>query len=360
LILLFRKRKLTMTADAIDPTNETQEQQSLTGEPAPALPDGALPEPETHTARRSLFTRRQVLIAPFTLLAGLGAGYILWKQTPAPLVLSDVLAATGTTGAANATPAGAPAPLPERFPLPVAFTDLGPRLVAAGAIDLPRFIQLNAEAGKPLTDEQQALLTVGSDATLTIDGSNAYFLLNLFWALGLTNRNPILTEGAMVQRSGGQIESFASTGGWTLATQPIADLYASTPLITLAAHAQARLESVAAGVYRPCCDNSTAFPDCNHGMAMLGLLELMAAQGASAAQMAEAAKAVNAFWFPQQMAEVATLLRATEGLAYADADPLLVTGANYSSASGFQGIHRWLVDTGRLGQPATGGNGCGV
>jgi hypothetical protein len=39
---------------------------------------------------------------------------------------------------------------------------------------------------------------------------------------------------------------------------------------------QKRLEEVTIGVFRPCCDNPHAFPDCNHGMAMLGLLELMA------------------------------------------------------------------------------------
>lgn len=43
-----------------------------------------------------------------------------------------------------------------------------------------------------------------------------------------------------------------------------------------------KVEEVAAAVYRPCCNNHTPFPGCNHGMAMLGLLELMAPQRASA------------------------------------------------------------------------------
>ena len=312
--------------------------------------------PATPAVRRGPITRREVLIAPFALLAGLGIGTVIWRQTPAEFMVKDLVAVAKPAGEADT----APAPLPDRFKLHVALHDLGPRLVAAGAIDLPRFIQINADAEKPLTDEQQALLTASSDAPLEIDWSNAYFLLNLLWALGLTNQNPILTEGAMVQRSGGQVEGFASTGGWTLATRPIAELYASEPLIALTAAQQTRLETVAAGVYRPCCNNSTAFPDCNHGMAMLGLLELLAAQNASEAQMAEAAKVVNAFWFPQQMLEIATLLRETEGLAYADADPLRITGVNYSSATGFQGIHRWLVENNRLGQPAAAGNRCGV
>lgn len=43
-----------------------------------------------------------------------------------------------------------------------------------------------------------------------------------------------------------------------------------------------KVEEVAAAVYRPCCNSHTPFPGCNHGMAMLGLLELMAPQRASA------------------------------------------------------------------------------
>ena len=38
------------------------------------------------------------------------------------------------------------------------------------------------------------------------------------------------------------------------------------------------VEEIAGNIYRPCCGNSTAFPDCNHGMAMLGLIELMVSQ----------------------------------------------------------------------------------
>ena len=74
---------------------------------------------------------------------------------------------------------------------------------------------------------------------------------------------------------------YASTGGWTLAAKPIMEVFASLPLIKLTAEQQERLQKVAEATYRPCCGNSTAFPDCNHGMAMLGMLELMAANDAS-------------------------------------------------------------------------------
>ncbi|MFN3979463.1 MAG: hypothetical protein ACK4SA_03630 [Caldilinea sp.] len=250
--------------------------------------------------------------------------------------------------------------LPESYALPVVLGDIGPRLIESGAIDRTRFIETFAAADKPLTDAQLAILDQNHSETVVIDQANSHFLLNLFWAFGLVNQNPILTEGAMVAKSDGRTESFASTGGWTLATKPVTELYASIPLVLLSADQQDRVNEVAGAVYRPCCNNSTAFPDCNHGMAMLGLLELMAAQGATVDDMRKAAKFVNAFWFPQQMAEIATLLKVTGGIDYANAEARLVVSANYSSSSGFEAIHRWLADNGHLSQPASEGNQCGV
>jgi hypothetical protein len=191
-----------------------------------------------------------------------------------------------------------------------------------------------------------------------IGPENAYFLLNFFWAVGLANRNPILTEGAMVQRSAGQIERFASTGGWSLATRPVPEIYASLDLIPLTPPQQARLEEVASAVYRPCCGNPTSFPDCNHGMAMLGILELMASQDASADEMFEAAKYINAFWFPQSALETAIYLGSLQQVSFADADARLVTGAGMASGSGAAGIHKALQVSGLLPQETGGGGNC--
>ncbi|MBI3960893.1 MAG: hypothetical protein HY328_18945 [Chloroflexi bacterium] len=321
---------------------------------------------DQRNVRRFFLTRRDVILAPFTFLAGLGAGYLLWQSRPAqsqqPAVVAPVVIAEPVSAVPTATPVTAPTPvrLPDSYALPVVFGDIGPRLIAAGAIDLPRFLQVYQQAGQPLTSAQQASLTEGSDAQIVITQENAYFLQNFFWAVGLTNQNAVLTEGSMAGNSAGRIDRFASTGGWTLTTKPVTELYASVPLVSLTPEQQTRLEETASAVYRPCCDNPTTFPDCNHGMAMLGLLELMAAQDASADDLIEAAKFANAFWFPQQMHEVATLLRVTEGIGYADADARLIVSSNYASSSGFQSIHRWLVDSGNLGQSDSDGNNCGV
>lgn len=315
--------------------------------------------------RRWTATMLRVLVAVALLAtsfgAGFGAGYATWRQTPSEVVQVVVTATPGPIP----TPAFLPTPdhhaaLPTSYTLPATFGNVGPQLIEAGAFAPDAFAAVYQSRGQPLTTAQQAILTEGSDEAITFDADSAYFLLNFLWALGLTNRNPILTEGMMVANSGGQIERYASTGGWTLATVPIADLYASTAIIELTAEQQALVEEVAAGVYRPCCNNHTAFPDCNHGMAMVGLLQLMAAQGAGADEMFEAAKYANAFWFPQQSQEIATLVKVTEGLDYADADARTMVSANYASGSGFAAIHQWLADNGHLGQPQGGGNSCGV
>ncbi|MFQ5401771.1 MAG: hypothetical protein ACE5E7_19510 [Anaerolineae bacterium] len=249
---------------------------------------------------------------------------------------------------------------PEGYRLPAAYGDLGPRLLEAGGIDYDRFAQVYQRSGRPLSNAQLAILTKGSDEPVLINQENAHFLLNFFWAVGLTNANPLLTEGMMVQASDGQIGRFASTGGWTIGAKPATELYASAPLIALTPEQQALVESVAERVYRPCCNNHTAFPDCNHGMAMLGLLELMASQGASEDEMFTAAKYINAFWFPQQAMETAVFFKSTMDLDFAQVDGRMAVGPEVFSATGFQQMHQYLAEGGELPQGPQGGASCGV
>jgi len=140
----------------------------------------------------------------------------------------------------------------------------------------------------------------------------------------------------------------------------LAALYSSVPIITLTQEQQTRLEEVAKAVYRPCCGNPTAFPDCNHGMAMLGLLELMASQDASVDEMFTAAKYANAFWFPQQTLELAIFFKASRGIDFADVGARQLVGAEVSSGSGFRAVHEWLVENKLLDQIPNTGSNCGV
>ena len=244
------------------------------------------------------------------------------------------------------------------YSLSVSYGNLGPQLLASGVIDYDAFAAIYQNAGSPLSAEQIEVLKNGSDQEIVINSQNAYFLLNFFWAAGLANQNVILTEGPMVQNSDGKFENFASTGGWSLATKPITELYASLDLIPLTQEQQKLVEEVARGVYRPCCNNPTHFPDCNHGMAMLGILELMASQGATADEMFEAAKYINAYWFPQQALEAALYLKASQGIDFDDADPRLVVGQGISSASGAKMVHADLQSKGLLQQAPGQGGSC--
>jgi len=286
---------------------------------------------------------RFALSLMLVLALGLGGGFLLGRLFPAPTAADH-----------------AQAKLPQSFTLPVSYGNIGPALLAAGAIDRERFAKLYAEAGRPLTEDQIAILTEESSSPIVIDAQNAHFLLNLFWAFGLTNTSPILQTGPMAQYKQGAVTGFASTAGWTLGTKPATTLYSSVPIVELTAEQSARVEEVASAVYRPCCANPTWFPDCNHGMAMLGLLELMASQGATTDDMFTAVKYVNAFWFPQQALELATYFQATQSVDFAEADPRVVVGKELFSAPGFQAMHRQLLTDGLLPQAPGGGNNCGV
>lgn len=337
----------------------------------PEIPVEELPLEEKKSSRlaRQLKPRRVRLSTVISILLafaiGLSSGYLAWGRPTAPVETALKPGATPTaehehTVTIDMAAIAQQVNPPEGYTLPVKLGDLGSQLVASGAIDYQKFVKVYADAGQPLTNEQIAILTKGSNQAIAIKPDNAYFLLNFFWAVGLTNKNTILMTGPMMKNGKENIGNFASTGGWTIGSRSPIELYASTPLFVLSDEQQRRLEEVAQNVFRPCCDNPTHFPDCNHGMAMLGLLELMAAQNATVDEMFKAAKYVNAFWYPQQSMEQAVAFKAAKGLDYAQVDARELTSAKFSSGTGFKGVHQWLADNGLLQQGPGGGNNCGV
>jgi hypothetical protein len=154
--------------------------------------------------------------------------------------------------------------------------------------------------------------------------------------------------------------NFASTGGWSLAKGNSMDYFSKGDLVSLTKDQEDLVEKVSSNVYRPCCNNSTAFPDCNHGMALLGVYELMAANGATENQMYEAGKYFNAFWFPGNYYDLALYFRTKEGKSFRDVDAKTLLGSDYSSASGYQAVKQWLSSKGLIQQPPKQGGGCGV
>lgn len=244
--------------------------------------------------------------------------------------------------------------------LRVVYGDIGPKLLAAGAIDLEKMKLLYEKGGKPLTEDEIKILTEGSDERIKITPENSYFLLNLFWAFGLAQKNTILDSGPMTKYGQDRIGNFASTGGWTLGTKPAMELYSKSFMINLTQEQQAALEEFAYNSYRPCCSNPTAFPDCNHGMAALGLMELMASQGVTTKEMFDAFKYVNAFWFPQTYFDIASYFKFKEGKNWSEADSRMVAGKDFSTPQGWQKARAWLEQNGYLKEQPSGGGSCGV
>lgn len=237
--------------------------------------------------------------------------------------------------------------------LPIRWGDLGVKMAGSGVIDQERFLAHYAQ-NPALRAEAERLLSQVNENNLTISNENSGLILNLFWALGLGTKNPILEQGPMADPRYGDPGGFASTGGWTSAKGNAMDHYSVHPFIVLSAGQQELATRVAKNIYRPCCDNSTYFPDCNHGMAMLGLLELMASQNISEDEMYRTALAVNSFWFPDTYSVIAQYL-ASKGMKWNDADPKTILGITYSSGSGYRKIQS------QIPAPQNNGNGgCGV
>lgn len=238
--------------------------------------------------------------------------------------------------------------------LPVTWGNLGSRLISVGAIDAEALKALYAERGE-FTEEYRALLFDTSDGRLHMTEANSGYLLNLFWALGLASKNPILDSGEMKDSRYGGAENFASTAGWTIARGNPMEHFSRHKFFNLTAEEQQLVEKVSKGIYRPCCGNSTHFPDCNHGMAMLGLLELMASQGVGEEEMWKAALAVNSYWFPDTYLTIAAYMK-NKGVEWQNVEPQKMLGAKYSSASGYARIASQVAAP----RGPSGGSGCGV
>ena len=189
------------------------------------------------------------------------------------------------------------APIPPKVFVSLDWGDMGKKMIEAGVIDKEKFENLYNQRGG-LTQADKKLLYGTNNENIMINSENSAIMLNMLWALGLGNKNPILENGPMMDPKYGGAGRFASTGGWTLSQGGAMDHYSMHSFIVLTPEQQLLVERAAKNIYRPCCGNSTYFPDCNHGMAMLGLLELMASQEATEEDMYKIAEEVNAYWFP--------------------------------------------------------------
>ena len=239
----------------------------------------------------------------------------------------------------------------EGFTLPISWGDIGPKLIALGVIDADKF-----EKGVSPTYEQKKILREGGDIPIKIDMKNGQFVVDMLWALGLAQKSIVYTEGPLGKEFADRKGNFASTGGWTLAKGEAVSYLNRFDLISLTPEQQMRVGEIAKGVYRPCCGNSTWFPDCNHGMAALAAIELMVSKGLSDEEVYKEVLKLNSFWFPDTYLITATYF-ARQGINWEDVSAKEALGESYSSAKGAGEIY---AKVGPLPYAGGVGGSCGA
>ncbi len=237
--------------------------------------------------------------------------------------------------------------------LPVRWSSLGKKLAEAGVLDATKVEELYAQRGG-LTEAEKNMISGDYDGEIILTRNNSSLWLNLLWALGLGNKNAVLSAGPMTDPKYGGAGVFASTGGWPLARGSTMSHYGAHNFIALTIEQQALVEKVSKNVYRPCCDNPTYFPDCNHGMAMLGLLELAAFQGAGENELYAIALSANSMWFPDQYETIKQYFE-KRGEEWGKIDPRVILSKDFSSSSGYS---RVLAEVAPL--PSSSGSSCGA
>lgn len=241
----------------------------------------------------------------------------------------------------------------------IAMKDSLLKLVEHGVIDRDKLLALYG-ADRPLTAELAAALDKPSDRKILLNGDNSTDYVNLLWPVGLATR---MAGNAESPINGESLFDFASTGGWTIGQAPNGGAYFNKfPIVKLTKRQEELVIQIAESIYRPCCNNSTFFQDCNHGSALLGALQLGASQGLSEDELYREALAFNSFWFPAQYIRTALLFKIAHNTEWPNVDPRVVLGFDYSA------IGPWLENVAAVVDQVPdlippepeGGAGCGL
>lgn len=236
------------------------------------------------------------------------------------------------------------------------------KLVEDGVIDKNKFESIYQNRGG-LPDELKNVLTEPSDNPILLTRDNANIYVNMLWPVGLSNYMSSNEQSPINRDNGKVLYNFASTGGWNLGKEKNGGAYFNKfKIIELTPEQEALVLKIAENSYRPCCDNSTFFQDCNHGSALLGLLELGASQGLTEDELWREALAFNSFWFPSTYIETALYFKAVKNIDWKDVDPQVALGKEFSSATGSTKIATEVAKIPNLFPPVQNGGGgsCGA
>lgn len=236
------------------------------------------------------------------------------------------------------------------------------KLAQNGVIDAPKFTDIYKDRGG-FPDGLKDVLTTPSNKPILLTRENSGFYVNLLWPIGLANRMSSNESSPVNQNNGKDLFNFASTGGWNLGKEENGGSYFNKlNIVSLTPTQEALVTKIAQNSYRPCCNNSTFFQDCNHGSALLGLLQLGAAQGLSEDELWREALAFNSFWFSQQYIYNALYFKAVKNIDWDKVDPKVVMGKDFSSGSGSGNIQAEVAKIPNLipQRGNGGGAGCGT
>lgn len=243
------------------------------------------------------------------------------------------------------------------FQSQIALGDSVLKLIEIGAIDVLKFEKLYESRGG-MPEILKKLLTQPDNKPILLTRETANYYINLLWPLGLAN---YMSTNENSPVNGQSLFNFASTGGWNLGKEENGGAYFNKfKIVPLTPREEKLATSVAQDTFRPCCGNSTFFQDCNHGSALLGLLELGAAQGLNEDELYREALAFNSFWFPHNYVQTALYFKAVKGIDWEDIDPKVVMAKDYSSGGGWRENVQQELAARNLIPEVKGGSGCGA
>lgn len=262
---------------------------------------------------------------------------VIFLGAAGTIATSAELAAMAIRRSVRLRPAAKPVPniyeqvVPENgIDTGVTFGDALQKVIAAGALD-PEKLRTQ---GRALPDWVERLLAGPLEEPIVFTRERAPYLVNLLWPIGLSNQ-AVLNDSSPINTD--RLSGFASTSGWTLGRTPNGSAYFDAVDAVRLTDRQVFLAlAIATDTFRPCCDNSTFFQDCNHGSALLGLIELAVSQGRTADAVYRIALAANSHWFPEQYARTAQYFSHFENRPWKRVSAPLVLGAPFSSLSGWK------------------------
>lgn len=244
--------------------------------------------------------------------------------------------------------------------IPLSFQSSVKKLAEEGVIDLKKWNMLYSRRGLEVPDRIEKAFFSYSQEPIKFNAVSAPFLLNILWALGISNKTKFNEQSPL---QGKKMARFASTGGWILGKNKNGGTYFNQVAnISLNGEQERLVFETARNIYRPCCNNSTFFQDCNHGSAMLGLLELGASQGKGEEDLYVSALTANIYWFPETYLKMGLYFEEIEGKSLKDIPSQRLLSREFSSAYGFKNnVLRKLAERNLL--PGTKGGlsrGCSV